>query len=93
MGAVDGSAPGADPDRTGAPPPCEGPDRTLLAGCAQVYVPLEAEPSRAPYGFVFAIRADQASGRVGLRLASVLRAPVAASTSAPTGAWTAATDQ
>jgi hypothetical protein len=43
-------------------------DGTRLAGCAKVYVPLEAEPSRAPYGFVFAIRTDAASGRVGLRL-------------------------
>lgn len=53
------------PVRPGA---AEGPDGTVLAGCAKVYVPLEAAPSRAPYGFVFAIRADRAGGRVGLRL-------------------------
>lgn len=34
---------------------CEphGPDGTRLPGCAKVYVPLETEPSRAPYAFVF----------------------------------------
>jgi hypothetical protein len=31
-------------------------------------VPLEAEPSQAPYAFVFAIRTQPASGRVGLWL-------------------------
>jgi hypothetical protein len=46
----------------------EGADGTRLAGCAKVYVPLDAEPSRAPYGFVFAIRTEPASGRVGLRM-------------------------
>jgi len=50
--------------------PCEaeGRDGSLLAGCAKVYVPLGVEPSRAPYGFVVAIRADAGSGRVALRL-------------------------
>ena len=50
--------------------PCEseGPDGTLLAGCAKVYAPVGAEPSRAAYGFVFALRTDTASGRVVLRL-------------------------
>ena len=46
----------------------EGSDGTRLAGCAKVYVPIGAEPSRAPYGFVFALRTDTASGRVLLRL-------------------------
>jgi len=50
--------------------PCEseGPDGTLLAGCAKAYVPLEVEPSRAPHGFVFAIRVRADSGRVTLRM-------------------------
>lgn len=50
--------------------PCdaEGTEGARLAGCAKVYVPLDAEPSRAPYGFVFAIRTEPASGRVVLRL-------------------------
>jgi hypothetical protein len=50
--------------------PCdaEGPDGTALAGCGKVYVPLEIEPSRAPYGFVFAFRTDPTSARVVLRL-------------------------
>ena len=41
-------------------------DGTRLERCAKVYVPIGVEPSRAPYGFVFAIRAD-AAGRVWLR--------------------------
>ena len=45
----------------------EGPDGTRLGGCAKVYVPLEAEPSRAPYALVFALRTDSTSGRVVLR--------------------------
>lgn len=43
-------------------------DGRRLAGCAKVYVPLGTEPSRAPHGFVFALRADAESGRVILRL-------------------------
>ena len=46
----------------------EGADGTALAGCGKVYVPLDAEPSRAPYAFVFAFRTEPASGRVVLRL-------------------------
>lgn len=46
----------------------EGEDGTLLSGCAKVYVPLDVEPSRAPYAFVFAIRAHARGGRVMLRL-------------------------
>ena len=46
----------------------EGVGGSRLAGCAKVYVPIGAEPSRAPYGFVFAIRTDRASGNVVLRL-------------------------
>ncbi len=46
----------------------DGSDGTLLNGCAKVYVPLDVEPSRAPYGFVFAIRAQVRGGRVMLRL-------------------------
>jgi hypothetical protein len=46
----------------------EGPDGTRLVGCAKVYVPLEAEPSQAPYGLVFAIRTERVAGRVGLRM-------------------------
>jgi hypothetical protein len=46
----------------------EGEDGTALAGCGKVYVPLDAEPSRAPYAFVFAFRAESASGQVVLRL-------------------------
>lgn len=50
--------------------PCEpeGGGGSRLAGCAKVYVPIGAEPSRAPYGFVFAIRTDPARGKVMLRL-------------------------
>jgi hypothetical protein len=50
--------------------PCEseGADGTLLAGCAKVYVPIDVEPSLAPYGFVFVIRAETLGGRVLLRL-------------------------
>ncbi len=50
--------------------PCEseGPEATGLAGCAKVYAPLGVEPSRAPYGFVFAIRVESDSGRVVLRM-------------------------
>ena len=49
---------------------CEGDgiDGSLLRGCAKVYVPLDPEPSRAPYGFVFAIRAQVRGGRVMLLL-------------------------
>ena len=46
----------------------EGRDGTQLAGCAKVYVPLDVEPSRAPYGLVFALRTERLSGRVGLRM-------------------------
>lgn len=48
---------------------CEGDsaDGTRLAGCAKVYVPLDVEPSRSPYGLVFALRADTGTGRVMLR--------------------------
>ena len=46
----------------------DGADGTRLAGTAKVYVPLDVEPSRSPYGFVFALRADTATGRVILRL-------------------------
>ncbi len=46
----------------------EGSDGTRLTGCAKVYVPLDVEPSRSPYGFVFALRAESATGRVILRL-------------------------
>lgn len=46
----------------------EGPDGTRLAGCAKVYLPLDLEASRSPYGFVFALRADSDTGRVMLRL-------------------------
>jgi len=50
--------------------PCEqqGRDGSRLAGCAKVYVPIGAEPSRAPYGFVFVLRTGQGSGMVVLRL-------------------------
>jgi hypothetical protein len=50
--------------------PCdrEGADGTRLTGCAKVYVPIDVEPSRAPLGFVFAIRAQAHEGRVALRL-------------------------
>ncbi len=48
----------------------EAADGTRLGGCAKVYVPLHAEPSRAPYGFVFAIRASASTGRLVLRLVS-----------------------
>ena len=46
----------------------EGADGTALGGCGKVYVPLDAEPSRAPYAFVFAFRAEPTGGRVVLRL-------------------------
>ncbi|MDQ3678816.1 MAG: hypothetical protein M3401_18800 [Actinomycetota bacterium] len=46
----------------------EGADGTRLTGWAKVYVPIDVEPSRAPYGFVFAIRAQARGGRVVLRL-------------------------
>lgn len=46
----------------------DGADGTRLTGCAKVYVPLDVEPSRAPYGFVFALRSEPPSGRVMLRL-------------------------
>lgn len=63
----------AEIERSGARVPvrrCEadGPAGTRLPGCAKVYVPIEVEPSRAPYGFVFALRMDPGTGRVGLRL-------------------------
>jgi len=45
----------------------EASDGTLLSGCAKVYVPIDVEPSRAPYGLVFAIRAEHGSGRLVLR--------------------------
>lgn len=50
--------------------PCEteGLDGTRLVGCAKVYVPVAAELSRAPYGFVFALRSDPSTGRVRLLL-------------------------
>lgn len=49
--------------------PCESEEtaQARLPGCGKVYVPLGAEPSAAPYGFVFVFEAD-ASGRVVLRL-------------------------
>lgn len=58
------------PDARIAVRPCEseGPDGTRLAGCVKVYAPLRTEPSRAPYGFVFAIRTQADSGRVALRM-------------------------
>lgn len=46
----------------------DGPAATRLVGCAKVYVPLDVEPSLAPYGFVFAIRVAPGSGRVVLRM-------------------------
>lgn len=46
----------------------EGRDGTRLDGCVKVYIPIGAEPSRAPYGFVFAIRAELTSGTLVLRL-------------------------
>ncbi len=42
-------------------------DGTRLNACAKVYVPIDIEPSRAPYGFVFALRTTM-HGRVTLRL-------------------------
>jgi hypothetical protein len=50
--------------------PCEseGADGTRLAACAKVYVPVDVEPSLAPYGFVFVIQAETLGGRVLLRL-------------------------
>ena len=45
----------------------EGSDGTRLSGCAKVYVPLDVEPSDAPFGFVLALRAD-ADRTVRLRL-------------------------
>lgn len=44
------------------------PDGTRLAACAKVCVPIAAGVSEAPYGFVFAMRADRKTGRVALRL-------------------------
>lgn len=40
----------------------EASDGTQLGGCAKVYVPLDVEPSRAEYGFVFALRARPSDG-------------------------------
>ena len=58
------------PDARIAVRPCDpgGPDTTALAGCGKVYVPLDAEPSRVPYAFVFAFRTEPTSGRVVLPL-------------------------
>jgi hypothetical protein len=63
------------PDARIAVRPCdaEGPDATALAGCGKVYVPLDAEPSRAPYAFVFAFRTEQRTG--GAAPARIRRAP------------------
>lgn len=49
---------------------CEehGPDGTELTGCAKVYVPIDAAPSAARYGFVFALRAGLESGDLVLPL-------------------------
>lgn len=63
----------AEIERPGAQVPvrgCEkhGPDGTRLAACAKVYVPIAAAASKAPYGFVFALRADLKTGSVVLRL-------------------------
>jgi hypothetical protein len=60
-------------ERPGAQVPlrgCEehGPDGTRLVACAKVYVPIGLSVSEAPYGLVFAIRADCESGMLTLRL-------------------------
>jgi hypothetical protein len=41
--------------------PCEaeGPRGTRLRGCAKLYLPLDREPSAAPYGFVFELIASR----------------------------------
>jgi len=63
----------AEIERAGARVPlrgCEehGLDGTRLLACAKVYVPVAATVSEAPYGFVFALRADRKTGTVALRL-------------------------
>ena len=68
----------------------EGADGTRLAGRAKVYVPIDVEPSRAPLGFVFAIRAQAHDGRVVLRLVAYGERHPSAGRSVPTGASTAA---
>ena len=56
----------------------EASDGTHLSGCAKVYVPLDVEPSRAPYGFVLALRARISDGRLmALLLAYGERHPTA----------------
>jgi hypothetical protein len=41
--------------------PCEaeGPRGTRLPGCVKLYLPLDREPSAAPYGFVFELVASR----------------------------------
>lgn len=45
-----------------------GPDGTRLVACAKVYVPIAVAVSEAPFGFVFALRAERGSGTVELQL-------------------------